>query len=156
MATLGAWTVCPGTRCTLDLLGSNVYELSLEYPHPNLSTVPLSKYKVETLYPGTVVSTLSVSSEEVSRNYSWQQNELRHFTQNLAFLHFPDFKRRKPSSPPCSFVPMFELPIENNNHPNFEWRGQGRGADSFVLQSYPIWVQCLNNFVADCRTWAPS
>ena len=29
---------------------------------------------------------------------------------------------------------MFELPIENNKHPNFEWRGQGRGADSFVLK----------------------
>ena len=39
---------------------------------------------------------------------------------------------------------MFELPKESNKHPNFEWRGQGRGADSFVLLSYPIWVQCLN------------
>ena len=28
--------------------------------------------------------------------------------------------------------------------------GQGRGVDSFHLLSYPIWVQCLNNFVADC------
>ena len=55
-------------------------------------------------------------------------------------------------SPPCNFVPMFfELPVENNKHTNFDWRGQGRGADSFVLWSYPIWVQCLNNFVADCR-----
>ena len=44
---------------------------------------------------------------------------------------------------------MFELLIENNKHANFEWRGQGRGADSFVFWSYPIWVQCLNNFVAD-------
>ena len=32
---------------------------------------------------------------------------------------------------------MFQLP-ENNKHPNFEWRRQGRGADSFVLLSYPI------------------
>ena len=56
-----------------------------------------------------------------------------------------------PPSPPCNVVPMFELPIENNKHPNFEWRGQGRGVDYFVLWSYPIWVQCLNNFVADCR-----
>ena len=46
--------------------------------------------------------------------------------------------------------PMFDLPIENNKHPNFEWRGQGRVVDSFVLRSYPSWVQCLNNFVADC------
>ena len=45
---------------------------------------------------------------------------------------------------------MFELPKENNKNPNFEWREQGKGADSFVLQSYLIWVQCLNNFVADC------
>ena len=27
---------------------------------------------------------------------------------------------------------------------------RGKGVDSFVLWSYPIWVQCLNNFVADC------
>ena len=93
-STLGAWTLCPGTRCTRPA-GHNVYKLSLEYPHPNLSTVPVSKYKVETLYPGAVVSTLFVSSEAVSRNYNWQQNELRHFAQNLAFLSFTDFKRRK-------------------------------------------------------------
>ena len=49
----------------------------------------------------------------------------------------------------CNGGPMFDLPIENNKHPNFEWRGQGRGVDSFVLRSYPIWVQCLNNLVAD-------
>ena len=46
--------------------------------------------------------------------------------------------------------PMFDLPTENNKHPNFEWRGQGRGVDSFVLRSYHTWVQYLNNFVADC------
>ena len=51
---------------------------------------------------------------------------------------------------------MFELPTENNKHPNFERRGQGRGADSFVSWIYPIWVQCLNNFVADCSCWATS
>ena len=45
---------------------------------------------------------------------------------------------------------LWRIPIENNKHPNFEWRGQGRGADSFVLRNYPIQVQCLNNFVADC------
>ena len=37
-------------------------------------------------------------------------------------------------------------------HPNFECRRPGRGADSFVLLSYPIWVQCLNNFVSDCSS----
>ena len=61
------------------------------------------------------------------------------------FLQFTNFKTH-----PCNVVPMFELPTENNQHPNFERRGQGRGEDSFVLWSYPIWVQCLNNFDADC------
>ena len=51
----------------------------------------------------------------------------------------------------CNVVPMFELPTENIKHPNLEWRGQRRGADSFVPWSYPIWVQCLDLFVADCR-----
>ena len=55
-----------------------------------------------------------------------------------------------PPSPRCNAVPMFKLPTENNKHPNFKWRGQGRGADSFLLWGYPIWVPCLNNFVADC------
>ena len=86
---------CALVRAVQDLLGTNVYKLSLEYPHLNLSTVPVSKYKVETLYPGAVVSTLFVSSEAVSRNYNRQQNELRHFAENLAFLCFTDFKRRK-------------------------------------------------------------
>ena len=44
-----------------------------------------------------------------------------------------------------------ETLIENNKHPNFEWRGQGRGGDSFVLRSHPTEVQCLNKFVADCK-----
>ena len=38
-----------------------------------------------------------------------------------------------PPSPPCNVVLLFELPIENNKHPNFEWMGGGRGVDSFVL-----------------------
>ena len=43
------------------------------------------------------------------------------------------------------------LAVENNKHPNFEWRGGERGVDSFVLCSYPIWVHVdLNNFVTDC------
>ena len=29
------------------------------------------------------------------------------------------------------WMPLFELPIENNKHPNFEWRGGGRGVDFF-------------------------
>ena len=38
----------------------------------------------------------------------------------------------------------------NTKHPNFEWRGQGTGVDSFVLWSYLIWVECPNDTVADC------
>ena len=30
-----------------------------------------------------------------------------------------------PPSPLCNFVLVFEIPIENNKHPNFEWRGGG-------------------------------
>ena len=76
------------------------------------------------------------------------QNELRHFCPKLGFFTHP--------SPPCSVVPMFQLPTENDKHPNFEWEGGGghaRGVDSFVLCSYPIWVQCLNYFVADCGSF---
>ena len=57
-----------------------------------------------------------------------RQNELRHFAQNWAFLGFTkggNIIAFPPSSPPCNVVP-----IENNKHPNFEWKRQGRGADS--------------------------
>ena len=40
--------------------------------------------------------------------------------------------------------------IENNKHPNLNDGEGGSGVDSFVLCSYPIWVQCVNNFVTDC------
>ena len=76
------------------------------------------------------------------QGYNRRQNELRHFAQKWAFLRFMNFKRRKysfpPPSPPCNVVPLFQLPIENKKLPNFEWRGQGRGANSFVLRSHPI------------------
>ena len=31
--------------------------------------------------------------------------------------------------PPCNVVPLFKLPIGNDKHHNFEWRGEGRGVD---------------------------
>ena len=43
-----------------------------------------------------------------------------------------------PLSPPFNVVPLFELPIESNKHPKFEWRGGGRGVDSFVLFEYNV------------------
>ena len=85
------------------------------------------------------------------------QNELRRFTLKGLFDIFLTSKEENiafpPPSAPCNVVPLFKLPLENNKHPNFEWRGQGRGVHGFlinVLWSYPIWVQCLNNFVANC------
>ena len=44
--------------------------------------------------------------------------------ENKAFL---------PPSSPSNVVPLFELPVENNEHPNFEWREGGEDVDSFVL-----------------------
>ena len=35
----------------------------------------------------------------------------------------------------CNVVSLFELPTENKKLPTFEWRGGGRGVDSFVLRS---------------------
>ena len=74
----------------------------------------------------------------------------------VGFLPFTGFKRRKNSFSSPIFSMQCSADVratyrKKNKHPKFEWKGQGRGADSFVLWSYPIWAQCLNNFVADCR-----
>ena len=39
-------------------------------------------------------------------------------------------------------MPLLELPIENNKHPNFEWKGGGRGVDSFVISSEVTLFEC--------------
>ena len=64
-----------------------------------------------------------------------------------AFWRFTDVQRGKysfsssiPSMQHCAAV-QATLAVENNKHPNFEWRGRERGVDSFVLCSYPIWVR---------------
>ena len=83
-----------------------------------------------------------------SRSYNRRQNELSHFslkglldvflTSKGEYIAFP------PPFPSCNVVPLFELPIETIIiHPNFQWRGQGRGVDSFVLWSYPVWVATI-------------
>ena len=36
-----------------------------------------------------------------------------------------------PPSPPCNVGLPFELHIENNKHPNFEWKGQGKEGCGF-------------------------
>ena len=87
-------------------------------------------------------------------SYNRRQNELRHLALKGLSDIFLTSKEKNiafpPPSPPFNVVPLFELPLENNKHPNFEWRGQGWGVDCYVLWSYPICVQCLNNFVVDC------
>ena len=63
---------------------------------------------------------------------------MRHFTLNGLFDVFWTSKGEKiafpPPSRPCNVVPLFELPLENKKHPNFEWKGQGRGVDSHVSE----------------------
>ena len=39
---------------------------------------------------------------------------------------------------PCNVVRLFELPEENNKHPNFAWGSGERGVDSFFLCTYLI------------------
>ena len=63
---------------------------------------------------------------------------MRHFALNGLFDVFRTSKGEKiafpPPFPPCNVVPLFELPLENKKHPNFEWRGQGRGVNSYVSE----------------------
>ena len=137
----------PSKNTAARLYGCPIYLLK----NKPFNIVISMSYRLLTGANRTTVCTLKL----IDSDNRWQ-NELRHFALNWAFLHFTDFKRRKyrffsPPFSPCNLVPMFGLPIENNKHPNFEWRGQGRGVDSFVLWVCPIWVQCLNNFVADFR-----
>ena len=94
-----------------------------------------------------------------SAGYNRRQNELRHFPLKGLFDVFLTSKGENiafpPPSPACNVVPLFELPLEKRTNTPIKWRGQGRGVYSFVLWSYPIWVQCLNNFVGDCRLLHP-
>ena len=113
---------------------------------PTLQTIPLPKE----------LNLWQLSRKSCSHSvYNQQQNELRHFALNGAFYVLLTSKGGNitfpPPSPPCNVVLLFELLIENNKHPNFEWRGQRRSVDTFVLWSYPIWRQYLNCFVGSCR-----
>ena len=87
-------------------------------------------------------------------NYNRQQNELRHFALKALFDIFSDVEGENNYSFPPPPIPSMQCcaavraTFRNNKPPNFEWRRQGRGVDSFVLWSYPIWVQCLNNLSA--------
>ena len=71
-------------------------------------------------------------------NCNRRQNQLRHFALNGLFDVFRTSKGEKiafpPPYPPCNVVPLLKLPLENKKHPNFEWRGQGRGVDSYASE----------------------
>ena len=96
-------------------------------------------------YPvNIVISTsrlLTCANRTTARRFWFRQSATK-WVETLrpkwTFWRFPDFKRGKdefpPPSPPCNVVPLFELPLENKKHPNFEWRGQGRGVDSYVSE----------------------
>ena len=65
------------------------------------------------------------------------------------FVCYTDFKKRKysfyspiPSMQCCADV---WTTYRKQQTPQLWMEGQGRGVDFFVLWSYPIWVQCLNN-----------
>ena len=52
---------------------------------------------------------------------------IRPFAQKWAFFYVLLTSKGEniafpPPSPLCNVVPMFELPKENNKHPDFEWR----------------------------------
>ena len=57
-----------------------------------------------------------------------------------------EIKAFPPPSPSCNVVPLFELPVENNKHPNFERRGEG--GEWIVLFSEVTLFKY--NFVSDC------
>ena len=136
----------PSKNTATRLYGCPIYLLKNDL----VNIVISMSYRLLTGANRTTVCTLNWFRQSVTK---WVET----LCPKLGFLCFTDFKRRKyrfssdPPFSPCNVVPMFELPIENNKHPNFEWRGQGRGVNSFVLWGCPIWLQCLNNFVADFR-----
>ena len=41
--------------------------------------------------------------------------------------------------PPCNVMLLFELPVENNKHPNFEWKG-GEGCGLFCSLNLPYLI----------------
>ena len=92
-------------------------------------------------YPVNIVistSRLLTCANRTAAHRFWFRQSARHFALNGLFDVFRTSKREKITfprpSPPCSVVPLFELPLENKKHPNFEWRGQGRGVDSYVSE----------------------
>ena len=96
-------------------------------------------------YPvNIVISTsrlLTCANRTTARRFWFRQSATK-WVETLrpkwTFDVFRTSKREKitfpPPSPPFNVVPLFELPLEDKKHPNFEWRGQGRGVDSYVSE----------------------
>ena len=126
-------------------------ELKVDMYNKNKPIRMLGGMCCEWFFSSTLTSINLVFSPD---SYNRWQNELRHLALKGLFDVFLTSKEENtvfpPPSPPFNVVPLFELPLENNKHPNFERRGQGQGVDSYILWSYPICLHCLNNFVADC------
>ena len=76
------------------------------------------------------------------------------FRPKWTFWRFPDFKRGKdsvsspiPSMQCCATV---RATFRKQETSQLSMEGTGEGCGFLCFWSYPIWVQCLNNFVAYC------
>ena len=72
------------------------------------------------------------------------------------FWRFPDFKRGKdnvsspiPSMQCCATV---RATFRKQETSQLWMEGTGEGCGFLCFWSYPVWVQCLNNFVVDCSS----
>ena len=133
-------------RQTSDIVSYILYMLSLTFVLKELKVqfnvdCLVIHYWIQKFPPFKLDSSFRFWLASVLRiwNYNRQQNLLRHFTlKGLSDILLPsngENKASPPLSPSSNVVLLFELPIENNKHPNFEWRGGERGVDSFILWS---------------------
>ena len=109
----------------------------------------------------------TISHKWHSRNQSWLLTGLQSATKwvetlrpKWTFWRFPDFKRGKdsvsspiPSMQCCATV---RATFRKQETSQLWMEGTGEGCGFLCFRSYPIWVQCLNNFVADCSWRDPN
>ena len=97
-----------------------------------------------------------------SFDYNQQQNELRHFAVNWAFLRFTDFKRRKYSSPIPSMqcCAHIRATYRKRQTPQLWMEGAGEGYGLFCCLKLPYLNEydvstILSPVVAlnTCKTW---
>ena len=90
---------------------------------------------------------------------NWKRQSAAWWVETLrpkwTFWRFPDFKRGKdnvsspiPSMQCCATV---RATFRKQETSQLWMEGTGEGCGFLCFWSYPIWVQCLNNFFADCR-----